>query len=182
MPTEAQRKKFRERVKKALSDVGMTQKALELQLAITPGTMTRVFGGKKQLDAALLTAIGSALDVDPGALVSGTDWTSLLADVSERSEPAPAMEAEPAVAEASSVEAEPAAEETPPNTPEAAAEETPPVAPEAVVDEEPAVDSEPRSHGRKKRSFFDYPVRAAVAAAGGVALVGAALFTLLRRR
>ena len=79
MPTEAQRKKFRERVKKALSDVGMTQKALELQLAITPGTMTRVFGGKKQLDAALLTAIGSALDVDPGALVSGTDWTSLLA-------------------------------------------------------------------------------------------------------
>jgi transcriptional regulator with XRE-family HTH domain len=168
MSTESERAMFRDRVKKGLAAAGLTQKALEGQVGLKPGTLTRVFGGKKQLDEEILQALAAGLGASPEALVEGTAWTTLVASPSE---PEPATRGEDPV---------PASEVAP--------EPEPDPEPEVEPDHDTAssasrsAESGPRHATGKKSSLLDYPLRAAVAVAGGAALVGAALFTLLRRR
>ena len=204
MATEAQRKKFRERIKKALAEAGMTQKALEIQVGLKSGSMTRIYGGRKQPDAELIVALGAALNIAPEKLASGTPWKALLEDapvveaVPEAEpdpEPEAAPEPEPEAAPEPEPEAPPESEPEPEVEPEPEAEPEPETEPESAAEPEPEIvaeepetlnaepQPEPTESGpRRKKGFLDYPIRAAVAVAGGAALVGAAVFTLLRRR
>jgi len=190
MATDPQREAFRDRVKQALGEAGLTQKAFEQQVGIKSGTLTRVFGGKKQLDVELLEAIAGGLDLAPEVLVSGTPWTSLLAgaDPEASEDAAPVAEVSPELPEAEPADdgAEASAPQGAPDEATAAPEPEAAAAPEPEAAEEPEPAPGPgdahTGRQRRERSFYDYPIRAAVAVAGGAALVGAALFTLLRRR
>ena len=74
--TEADREKLRERVKAALGD--STQKELEEVMSVSAGTLTRIFGGRRNVDANLLNSLAGALDVDVDSIVEGTSFSELL--------------------------------------------------------------------------------------------------------
>ncbi len=163
MSTETDRGLFRDRVKKGLAAAGLTQKALEGQAGLKPGTLTRIFGGKKQLDAGILSAIAAGIGASEETLVEGTAWASLVvAAESTVQEEAPSLTEEPVTVDDAQPEAEPTVER-----------------PE---DDVSPGDAQSGPRAKRPSSLLDYPIRAAVAVAGGAALVGAALFTVLRRR
>ena len=107
MSTEADRGMFRDRVKKGLAAAGLTQKALEGQAGLKPGTLTRIFGGKKQLDAGILSAIAAGIGASEETLVEGTAWASLVvAAESTVQEEAPSLTEEPVTVDDAQLEAE----------------------------------------------------------------------------
>jgi transcriptional regulator with XRE-family HTH domain len=83
------REVLRERVRGLLDASNRTQKQLETELGWSSGTVSRVLGGRKAIDADLLTAMAKALGTPAAELVAGTGYASLLAP-SSAPPPAPA--------------------------------------------------------------------------------------------
>ncbi|MEN0064540.1 MAG: helix-turn-helix transcriptional regulator [Myxococcota bacterium] len=76
--TKSDRELLRTRVKDALGD--RTQKQLEQTLEVSGGTLSRVFGGRRNVDADFLRALADALDVEVHRLLHGTDFLLLFDD------------------------------------------------------------------------------------------------------
>ena len=74
--TEADRETLRDRVKSALGS--RTQKELESMMDVSPGTLTRMFGGRRKVDAELIDNLANALGVDATDIVQGTTFAELL--------------------------------------------------------------------------------------------------------
>jgi len=92
MAGKRDREKLRTRVKTELRKAERTQKDLEGKAGLSSGTLTRVFGGRRQLDRETVEAVASELGMTAAELVEGTAFDELLADVAE---PAGEPEAEP---------------------------------------------------------------------------------------
>ncbi len=78
--TQEDREEFRSRVKAALGD--RTQKDLERSLGLAGSTLTRVFGGRRNIDAEFVEALATELGTTPRALVAGTGFAELLGEPS----------------------------------------------------------------------------------------------------
>jgi transcriptional regulator with XRE-family HTH domain len=119
------RELLRERVRGRLEATDRTQRQVEEELGWSSGTLTRVFGGRKQLDAEMLGQLAERLGIPAASLVEGTALSA------EAPEPAtPARAAEPAAPEA---EPEPAAAAPEPEAAEAAAPEPEAAEPEPAA-------------------------------------------------
>lgn len=127
--TNEDREQLRERVRAILDRTGASQKSVETACEWSSGTLTRVFGGRKAVDAELITTLAKALDTDPHTLVDGTGFAALLAEGSPPRSPDPEP-AEPAVA------AEPAP------IPERAAEPTAVAGPEPLGERPTEIDDD----------------------------------------
>ena len=102
--TQEDREKLRSRVKGLLGE--RTQRDVERALEVSSGTLSRAFGGRKNLDADFLTSLAGELDTEASTLVEGTSFASLLGEP-EAAEPAPeAVEPEPEAVEPEVVEPE----------------------------------------------------------------------------
>lgn len=73
--TKSDRETLRARVKAALGD--RTQKDLEQELEVSGGTLSRVFGGRRNVDAPFLRSLAEALQIDVRRLLHGTDFLLL---------------------------------------------------------------------------------------------------------
>lgn len=78
MASKRDRDRLRSRIKALLDAEGRSQKDLEAALGLSAGMLTRLFSGKKLLDAELLATLAEGLDTEAAALVHGTGWESLL--------------------------------------------------------------------------------------------------------
>ncbi len=76
--TKSDRETLRNRVKDALGE--RTQKQLEQSLGVSGGTLSRVFGGRRNVDAEFLRGLANELDVDVRRLLHGTDFLLLFDD------------------------------------------------------------------------------------------------------
>ncbi len=173
--TKRDRDKLRKRVKAALD--GRTQRELETELELSSGTLTRVFGGRRQVDAELLTAMAQGLGMEPIALVKGTKFAELLQEPESELPPEPGAEPEPEPAPEPEPEPEPgptvvdealpppvAAAPEPPDTdrtiPVPDPEPAPPPPPGPAASQGPAGDAPRRRRGIRRRllrfisSFF----------------------------
>ncbi|MBW2253702.1 MAG: helix-turn-helix transcriptional regulator [Deltaproteobacteria bacterium] len=134
---KADREAFKSRVKALLKEQGLTQGALEKRIGASSGTLTRVFGGRKNLDAETLAAIASGLGVPAAQLLELEDVVTPEPPPAEEP-PAEAAAPEPPPAEEPAAEA--AAPEPPPaeEPPAEAAAPEPPPAEEPPAEEPPA--------------------------------------------
>ncbi|MBW1877555.1 MAG: helix-turn-helix transcriptional regulator [Deltaproteobacteria bacterium] len=169
---KADREAFKSRVKALLKEQGLTQGALEKRIGASSGTLTRVFGGRKNLDAETLAAIASGLGVPAAQLLELEDVVTPEPPPAEEP-PAEAAAPEPPPAEEPAAEAaapepppaeEPPAEEPPAKEPpaEAAAPEPPPAeeaAPTERVRPPPDEEvTEVKDDSEKKSPFSEIPV------------------------
>lgn len=93
--TEDDLKAFTDRVKAELKAKGLTQKAFEEQHDLASGTLTRVFGGRKELDDDTLGAIAKGLGVTAGTL-TGQASAAKAAAPKAQAQPAAKAAAKPA--------------------------------------------------------------------------------------
>ncbi len=161
---------FRDRVKSALAARQMTQKALEEATELGAGALSRIFGGRKKLDAAALHAIASELGVSHEHLIADT---ALGAELDLE---APEITPEPDPARA---DPPPSVERVAPAPAAAAAAPAPaaaaPPPPEPIPEPEPEPIPEPTHRHR----LGALPVIGAIVA--GVVTAGAAIYRRLRR-
>jgi len=73
--TKSDRETLRARVKVALGE--RTQKELEQALGVSGGTLSRVFGGRRNVDAVFLRDLADGLGVEVERLLHGTDFLLL---------------------------------------------------------------------------------------------------------
>ena len=78
---------LRERVRARIDAAGSSQRKIETENGWSSGTLSRVFGGRKAVDAELLGALAKAIGAEPRELVAETSYASLLTD-----EPSVALE------------------------------------------------------------------------------------------
>ncbi len=110
--TKRDRDKLRKRVKDALTAADLTQKDFEERHELSTGLLTRVFGGRRGVDEALLDLLVSGLGVSREALVAGTAFATLGTAASEAA-PKAAARPKAAAKPKSSAKAEPAAKAKP---------------------------------------------------------------------
>ena len=72
------REVFRERVKVEIKNLGVSARAIEEDLGLSKGSLSRIYGGRKNLDPDLLGRLAFRLSVDPLLLVGGTGLAHLV--------------------------------------------------------------------------------------------------------
>lgn len=180
-PTDADRDTLRDRLKDAIARAGTTARAVEESLDLSRGTISRLYNGRRLLDSELLNQIASELGVVPDPLVAGTAFEELLVREPVR-EPEHTVVVEPPVvdtAEAHPEEVEARVDDVVTNA--GTVEEIFAEVNEAAHQTRRPPPEEPEEPGRRMR-FRDVPVKAAVAIAGGLAVVGGTLVALMRRK
>jgi transcriptional regulator with XRE-family HTH domain len=120
-PSKRDREKLRERVKTQLRKQGRSQKDLEDGSGLAAGTLTRVFNGRRHLDAEVAEWLCRELGQSPEELFAGTTFLEFLsvvsADVAEGSDDSGAETVDAASSSAPTDAAPPQAHDAPAASP-----------------------------------------------------------------